>query len=77
MPPPLLPAASQGALLASCTSWPSAHCLHHANTAACSPRESFYNSSVKWLNAEVSEKRAGRRMPEDTSEGDITGHLEE
>lgn len=77
MLPPLLPPALQGALLASRTSWPSAYCLHHANTAACGPGESFYNSSVKWLNKEASEKRAGRKITEDTSERDITGHLEE
>lgn len=77
MLPPLLPPALQGALLASRTSWLSAHCLHRANTAACGPGESFYNRSVKWLNKEVSGKRARRRMPEDTSERDITGHLEE
>jgi len=51
----VLPPASQGALLPSRTSWPSPHCLHRAKTSACGPGESFYNSSVKWLNEEVSE----------------------
>lgn len=42
-----------------------------------SPGESSSNGNVKWVNKEISENRAGRRMPEDISERDITGHLEE
>lgn len=54
----------------------------HSVPASCqhcclSPGESSSNCNVKWVNKEMSENRAGRRMPEDISEQDNTGHLEE
>lgn len=71
--PPLLPPD----LLACCTSCPGLHGRAPCCIAAAGSHRQLFVTAALSGGVKQHQKRAGRRMPEDNSEQDVTSHLEE